>query len=136
MTWLKIDDRFPWHRKVRRLTDGAFRLHITAMTACAHDLTDGIVTRDDLDELPPMRGVDKHLAELVSRDLWHAHGHECGKCQQPPAGAWIVHDYLDFNPSKADVDAEREAARERQRRWKARRRGGPPPDEPPPDDGG
>lgn len=126
MTWLKVDDRFPGHRKVRRLSDGAFRLHVTALCACAHDLTDGLVTRDDLDEFPSVKQTGKHVAELVERGLW-----------DEVEGGWVIHDYLDFNPSKADVDAEREAARERQRRWKARRRGGPSSDDaPPPDDDG
>lgn len=119
--WARLDDLFPWHRKVRRMSDGAFRLHITGVVACARDLTDGIVTADDIDDFPPMRGVEKRLDELVQRDLWHPRGHACEKCEQPPAGAWVIHDYLDWNPSKAQVEEDRAAARERQRRRRQKR---------------
>lgn len=123
MSWARFDDMFPWSRKVRRLSDAAFRLHVTGIVGCARDLTDGVVTQDDIDEFPPMRGLDKRLAELVERGQWHEKGHRCGKCKQPPAGAWMIHDYLDYNPSKADVEAERAAARERQRRRRLGRAG-------------
>lgn len=43
--WLKTDDRFPEHRKIRRLSDGAYRLHHTAMCACAKDETDDMFAR-------------------------------------------------------------------------------------------
>lgn len=123
MAWARLDDMFPWSRKVRRLSDAAFRLHVTGIVACARDLTDGIVTPDDLDEYPPMRGIEKRLAELVSRDQWHERGHGCEGCAQPPVGGWVIHDYLDYNPSKSDVEAERAAARDRQRRRRLARAG-------------
>lgn len=121
MTWARLDDQFPWSRKVRRLSDAAFRLHVTGIVASARDLTDGLVKRDDIDEYPAMRGLDKRIDELVLRGVWHANGHECEKCVQPPDGCWQVHDYLDHNPSKSDVEAERSATRERQRQSRKRR---------------
>jgi len=123
MAWAKFDDMFPWSRKVRRISDAAFRLHVSGIVSCARDLTDGIITQDDMDELPPMRGLDKRLAELVDGGLWHVKGHRCGKCAQPPTGAWVIHDYLDYNPTKADVDAEKAAARDRQRKRRLARAG-------------
>ncbi|HUX70458.1 MAG TPA: hypothetical protein VMV41_08110 [Cellulomonadaceae bacterium] len=123
MTWARLDDQFPWSRKVRRLTDAAFRLHVTGIVACARDLTDGIVTSDDLEEFPPMRGLDKRLSELIERGQWHERGHDCAKCVQPPTSGYVIHDYLDYNPAKADVEAERAAARDRQRKRRQARLG-------------
>lgn len=123
MTWARLDDQFPWSRKVRRLTDAAFRLHVTGIVSCARDLTDGHVTPDDLDEFPPMRGADKRLSELIERGVWHERGHDCPKCPQPPVTCWYIHDYLDHNPSKAEVDAAKEKQRERQRNSRMRRAG-------------
>ena len=123
MAWARFDDMFPWSRKVRRLSDAAFRLHVTGIVACARDLTDGVITPDDLSEFPPMRGLDKRLAELVGSGQWHERGHRCAGCAQPPTSAWIIHDYLDYNPSKADVEAERAAARDRQRKRRMARAG-------------
>lgn len=125
MVWARFDDMFPWSRKVRRLSDAAFRLHVTGIVACARDLTDGVVKPDDLDEFPSMRGIEKRLAELIAAGQWHPGGHGCQGCAQPPIGAWIIHDYLDYNPSKADVETERAAARERQRRRRMGRAGVP-----------
>ena len=111
MTWARFDDGFPGHRKVRRLTDGAYRLHTTAICHCAHDLTDGLVTPEDIEDMPSIRQAEKRIIELIRRDLWSV----------VPDG-WMIHDYLDYNPSREQVMAERESARERKETWKAKRR--------------
>jgi hypothetical protein len=116
MAWLKIDDEYPGHRKMRRRSDGAFRLHTTALCACAHDLTDGKVTREDIEDMAGInqRQVDRRIAELVRAELWQ-------KCVEDGANVWWIHDYLDYNPSRAEVMASREQARIRQQKWKERR---------------
>jgi len=111
MTWARFDDGFPGHRKVRRLTDGAYRLHTTAICHCAHDLTDGFVTPEDVQDMPSIRQAEKRITELIFRDLWSV-----------VPGGWMIHDYLDYNPSREQVMAERESARERKETWKAKRK--------------
>ena len=111
MTWARFDDGFPGHRKVRRLTDGAYRLHTTAICHCAHDLTDGFVTPEDIEDMPSIRQSPKRITELIFRELWSV-------CP----GGWMIHDYLDYNPSREQVMAERESARERKEVWKAKRK--------------
>lgn len=120
MTWLRVDDRFPRHRKVRRLSDRAFRVHVTAMAACAEDETDGLVTGDDLADLVGVaqRYVTDAVVELVAAGLWDVV--EEGR-------VWQVHDYLDYNPSHASLVADREANRRRQAKHR-RKPSGPPPD--------
>lgn len=112
MTWLKTDDRFPDHRKIRRLTDGAYRLHHTALSFAAKDETDGLIRPEDLDEMQHGRRLSKHVDLLVKAGLW-----------EPVRGGWALHDFLDYNPSHAQLEAERAANRERQARARARRRG-------------
>lgn len=119
MTWLKKDDRFPEHRKVRRLSDGAYRLHDTALCACARDETDGLLTESDLDDLQHSGRLRKYAPELVKAGLW-----------EPVEGGWMMHDYLDYNPSHAHLEVERERSRERQRRARERRWGTNPDDAP------
>ena len=111
MPWARFDDGFPGHRKVRRLTDGAYRLHTTAICHCAHDLTDGRVTPEDIEDMPSIRQSEKRIAELIKRDLWSV-----------VSDGWMIHDYLDYNPSREQVMAERKGARERKETWKAKRR--------------
>jgi len=112
MTWLKTDDRFPDHRKIRRLTDAAYRLHHTALSFAAKDETDGLIRPDDLDEMQHGRRLAKHVESLVKAGLW-----------EPVRDGWQLHDFLDYNPSHAQLEAERAANRERQARARARRRG-------------
>ncbi|MEP7763865.1 hypothetical protein [Sanguibacter sp. 25GB23B1] len=111
MTWLKLDDMFAWHRKVRRLSDGAFRLHVTAMNMAARDGLDGHISHEDLDDMPAIRSADKRATELVLRGLW-----------EPSSNGWVIHDFLEYNPSREQVRAQQRASRERKARWDARRR--------------
>ncbi len=107
VTWLKTDDRFPEHRKIRRLTDAAYRLHHTAMCACAKDETDGLVTEADLADMEHGQRLRKHIDALVSAGLW-----------EPVKDGWLIHDFLDYNPSHASLVTKRAADRERQERYR------------------
>lgn len=112
MTWLKKDDGFPGHRKIRRLTDGAYRLHDTALCYAAHDETDGLIRPEDIDEMRHGARLRRHIPVLVEAGLWDV----------VPRG-WMLHDFLDYNPSHVQLEAERAAARDRQARARAKRRG-------------
>ena len=93
MTWLKLDDRFPRHPKVLSLSDRAFRAHVSGLCYCAEQLTDGVVEAGI---------VDKRAArELVGAGLWI----------EMPAGRHRIHDFLDYNPSKAEAMARADAKR-------------------------
>lgn len=53
---------------------------------------------------------------LLEAQLWHERGHTCETCPQPPARHYIVHDYLDHNRSRMEIDdlvAKRVAAGQR-----------------------
>ena len=68
MTWLRKDDKFPEHRKIRRLTDGAYRLHDTALCACAKDETDGLITEEDLDDTTLQTSLsDRAIGRILRR---------------------------------------------------------------------
>lgn len=110
MTWLKTDDRFPEHRKIRRLSDSAYRLHHTAMCACAKDETDGLVTDQDVDDMEHGARLRKHIPALVAAGLW-----------EPVPGGWIIHDFLHYNPSHGDLEEKRRRDRERQHKWRQQR---------------
>lgn len=94
MPWVRFDDQFPIHRKVARLSDPAFRLHVSAIFWSARNLTDGAVPSEELPTVAPgLRRLESLAAELVERDLWIA---------TPPLG-WVINDYLDYQPSKEEV---------------------------------
>lgn len=118
MPWAKFDDRYPWHRKVRGLSDAAFRMDVSAVCWCSENLTDGVIEADFLNLVSDVRNPRKVAAELVRSGRWHADDHECESCPPLPAGAHIVHDYLVYNPTREKVEKDREQRR------KAGERGG------------
>jgi hypothetical protein len=111
MTWVKLDDGFPAHRKVRGLSAEAFRLHVTALCDCAAHLTDGAITGQAVRTLPGAPGgakLKRAIDELVEAGLWEV-----------SSTGWELHDFLDWNPSAESVTANREAARRRMNRLRS-----------------
>jgi hypothetical protein len=112
VTWVNLDDQFPEHPKVVALSDGAFRLHVSAIAYANRFLTDGILQAEAIGRLIP-RYRKSYLDELLRRMLW----------VEVMPGVYEIHDYLDWNKSRAEVEKRREARAEggrkgAQRRWK------------------
>jgi hypothetical protein len=92
MGWLRLDDAFGDHPKVIGLSDRAFRAHVMGLLYCARHLTDGIVPRAAAPKAAAVR-------ELERAGLWTA----------TRGGGWLIHDFLDYNPSKAETLDKRSA---------------------------
>jgi hypothetical protein len=123
MPWVFFDDQFPIHRKVTRLSDAAFRLHVSAIFWCARNLTDGVVPEEDLDDVSAqVRTPTRFVPELLKRKLWHEPGEACPSemCPAPSLEGWVIHDYLDVQPSKEKVARRRKDNADRQRRYRER----------------
>lgn len=119
MSWLKIDDGFAEHRKIAGLTDGAFRMHVAGLCYAARNETDGFVPAGLTKVLG---GSQRKAAELISAGVWHLAGGEtlaCASCERAletatwSASGWIIHDFLQFNPTAAEAHRRREVARTR-----------------------
>jgi hypothetical protein len=110
MPWVRFDDRFPSHRKIRRLSDAAFRLHVSAIHWCAEHLTDGHVPDDELELVSDVADPKAAVAELERR-LWLRQD-----------DGWLIHDYLEYQPSAEKVRADRDAKKDRQDRWRGKAR--------------
>lgn len=112
MTWARLDDRFHEHRKVKsawHVDPGAVGLHVVAITYCAGHETDGLVDVEFVREkLPRQRDRDRLIGALVNAGLW-----------EPVDDGWLLHDFLDYNPSKASLDEKR--ARDAERKARGRR---------------
>ena len=91
MGWLRLDDAFGTHPKVAGLSDRAFRAHVMGLLYCAQHLTDGFVPR----AMGPRATTAK---ELERAGLWST-----------SRRGWMIHDFLDYNPSRAEVDDKRRA---------------------------
>lgn len=108
MTWLRLDDRFALHPKISPLSDGAFRLHVSGLLYCAGQETDGRIPTELVPTLMPTYRA-KYLAELAARGLW-----------LPTVEVVEVHDFTEYNPTRADLQQRRAAQAERVRRWRSR----------------
>lgn len=121
MTWVRVDDAMPLHPKVLPLTDGAFRAHVEAMCHSARSLTNGHVAA----KIAKAHHWTKRAGELVEASLWEV-----------VEDGWVIHDYLKYNPSREQVEAEREAAKGRMAKARSVRRShsefdGSSPEQPP-----
>lgn len=114
MVWVKLDDGFPDHEKVVGLSDGAFRAYVTALCGSARVLTDGRIGKE---RIKVWIGAARRVDELLN----------AGLLERDEDGELRIHDYLRFNPSRAQVLAEREAAAERMRRSRSPERSGEQP---------
>lgn len=112
MPWVKLDDNFPDHPKVALLSSDAGWLHVCALCYCNRQLTDGHVEKGYEHRLTEMStaATNRAVTMLVDRKLWY----DCGD-------HWLIHGFLDYQPSRDDVLAERAAGAERQRKSRERR---------------
>jgi hypothetical protein len=89
---VNFDERFPYHRKVARLSDPAFRLYVSAICWTSANHTDGAFSPADLPHVAPgMRRRESSVTELVEAELLD---------ETKPLG-WVVHDYGDWQPRAA-----------------------------------
>lgn len=107
MPWFKADDKLHSHPKVTELPLEAMGIWIIAGTWCADYLTDGRIT---LGQIKRLGGAEELAEALVDAGMWYHDGKH-----------YVFKDWTDYQPTKSAVDAEREAARERQRLARERR---------------
>lgn len=115
MTWFKIDDQFADHVKVIELQQhdgwkGAIALWTLAGSWCSRHLKDGEVPTPVVLRLG---GTPEEAALLVRVGLWLER-----------EGGYAFHDWAAHNPLRSEVEAKREAQRDRVKAWRERKRGG------------
>jgi len=84
-----MTNEYPRHRKIRPLSDKAFRLHVTLIGMCNEDRNDGNLAKHDLHQLGP-----KPAKELIQAGLVIAN----------PDGSYQMHDYLHHQKSRAELE--------------------------------
>ncbi len=105
MPWARLDDEFFSHPKVRKAwrCRPAVGLHALAMSFCMRHGTEGKVPVEFVEDQLPDSGERAAVVDaLVGAGLWESSG-----------DGWAIHDFLEFNPSNADIEARREADRQR-----------------------
>ena len=97
MAWARLDDKFHSHPKVRRAGLAAIGLHVRAISYSAAHLLDGHI---DVEWVREAGGAQhkKLVTALVDAGLWSQNGH-----------GWVINGYLDYNPSREEVEERRAA---------------------------
>ena len=114
MVWFKVDDGFYSSQKVlsipRSCRVAAVGLWTLAGNWSGRELSDGRVPNFVLAEI----GATPRLRRaLVEARLWLDHG----------SAGIEFHSWADYQPTRAEVEAERAKAAERQRKWRDRHKG-------------
>lgn len=109
MAWARLDDGFWSHPKTMRLAEVAPEagfLHIRAISYATRHMTDGFLADSAVTALMPDQDRrEKATQALVEEGLWYRNGNE----------GFAIHDFLDWNPSKAQIMEKRHRDRERKR---------------------
>lgn len=106
MTWVKIDDRFHCHRKVRQAGLEAVGLHARALSYSAAEDLEGRVETSWVEEVAGKK-ASKLTTALVEAGLWERNGN-----------GWLIHDFLDYNPTNEERAKKAAAAkRAADKRW-------------------
>jgi len=116
--WARLDDAILDNPKIIAAGPLGFALHVAAITWCARNLTDGFIPKRRVPQLLDLTSLQVSEATLgqvrhgitaddIARDLsrlslWHDHG-----------VTWELHDYLVYNPSRAQVIHRREREKNR-----------------------
>lgn len=108
MSWSMLDDGWHDHPKVLACSYAARGVWATSLSWSANKLTEGKLPRR---LAAVMEFPEDAIAELVSVGLWDA----------VPDG-WLIHDYLDYNDSKAEALKKRALSAARSKSWRERRR--------------
>ena len=108
MPWFKVDDNLAFHAKAVAAGNPAMGLWVRAGSWCAQQLTDGFVPDHMLGAL----GTKQQADRLVSQRLWDR-----------VQGGYRFHGWTERQPSKGDVEAERAAARDRMKAFRAKKKG-------------
>lgn len=120
MTWFKVDDQWLRHPKTQALSKDGKLLWLAGGLHCAAHLTDGVILKTSLRLIAAEADVKPTtVAELIAVGLWHEE-----------ADRYVVHQWLDYQPSRESVEGERAKARERMKN-KRSSSGEVPPNVPP-----
>jgi hypothetical protein len=129
MGWAKIDDQMHRKRKVRGLSDPAWRLYVSAIIDCCAESSDGVIEGQYLRELLPNHH-ENHVRELVARGLIHdaprCDSETCLSSQGLPledSDLYVIHDFHEWQMTREEWDVRKRASdKANHERWHVKKR--------------
>jgi hypothetical protein len=110
MAWARIDDGFVDHPKILRIWNrcpAAIGLHVRAIAYCSKHLTDGVIPAVAVQSLSPVQSErDEQTTTLVDEGAWY---------QDERSETFVIHDFLDYQPTREEVADRRKKDRDRKR---------------------
>lgn len=111
MPWFAVGDSTDDHPKILAAGNAATGLWVRCGAYASAHLTDGVIPG----AVAAKNGTTTQIAKLLASGLWHEAGHACARCPQPRRGDYVMHGYLDANPSRGQVQERRRRAAEKKR---------------------
>ena len=105
MPWARLDDKFHSHPTTWQVGLESNGLFARGLSYCAEHLTDGFLPEEWVWSHVPRTARSKDPRGIVRRL------EEAGLWERIEDG-WVIVEYLVYNPSREQVEAEREAHRE------------------------
>lgn len=110
MAWARIDDGFVDHPKILQIWNrcpGAIGLHVRAIAYCSKHLTDGYIPAVAVASLSPVQSErDEQIEALIDGGAWY---------RDEGSETFVIHDFLDYQPTREEVADRRQKDRERKR---------------------
>lgn len=138
MVWARLDDEMLDNPKIAKAGIYGFAMHVAGIIWCCRNLSDGripyarvtsLVTLDKvlidtcnplaLPDRPTSMGGDDGLDPYIVAD----HLVECGLWTRTADG-YDIHDFLDYNPSRAEIESKRLANARKQAKSRDKRKNG------------
>ena len=110
MPWVRLDEEFPHHPKVVGVGPLGIAMQVVGLCYCNKFLTDGFIPSSAIPTFMDFTELDEQafnghggvcwiaVGKLVDAGIWNA-----------VDGGYQIHDFADYQPTKAQVQAERNA---------------------------
>ena len=105
MPWARFEDDYLSNTKLATLSTSAICLDMATIVHSARELRDGVLTKADIQTVAALihlKRWESASAELLRVNRWTV----------GPDGCYLIHDYLEYQPSRDQVLAERAAKHE------------------------
>jgi hypothetical protein len=101
--YAKICVDLPSHPKIKAVGGAAAWLHICAILYARQYKLDGVIDLHIVKDLTDAPRPSHLVRKLFSSGLWHDHGHFCESCPEVLPGFFVIHDYLEHQPSRSEI---------------------------------
>jgi hypothetical protein len=129
MPWVRIDEEFPHHPKVAPVGPLGIALQVASLCYSNRYLTDGYIPYGAVRTLLDFNGLGENIGD--NGDTWVELNPMVIARRLVRVGMWeevdggfLIHDYHHYQPSRAQVEAERKKTKERVAKYRENKRKG------------